>query len=364
MIILEYIWLDANLHLRSKQRSFNDYNVINKFPTYNILTMDTNLKQKLLSELPIWNYDGSSTGQATTESSEIQLIPINIMNNPFTNNDIVTKYYVLCETYDVNGLPALGNDRKYCVDIQQKGHLLQSWFGLEQEFFLFDMDTKQPVNWTKVKNTTQGEYYCGVNRSTYKETELMNSFFKLALSVGISMSGINQEVAPAQWEYQIGPLSPIECADQMYFAKYILFRLCQQYGMYAVFHPKPLIGDWNGSGCHVNMSNIITRTICSNDEHKSIKHIKKMCEVMKDDHANFIDNYSGTNNNMRLTGKHETSNINDFSYSIGGRHSSVRIPTTTVLNKCGYFEDRRPGSSINYYKILAKYVEYMISVGE
>jgi len=57
----------------------------------------------------------------------------------------------------------------------------------------------------------------------------------------------------------------------------------------------------------------------------------------------------GENNFLRLTGKHETSSINDFSFGIGNRGTSCRINTLTSNNKKGYYEDRRPAANVDPY---------------
>ena len=62
---LEYIWLDSNNHFRSKTKTI-----------FNNLIVD-------LKDVPDWNYDGSSTGQAETNDSEISLVPIFICPDPF-----------------------------------------------------------------------------------------------------------------------------------------------------------------------------------------------------------------------------------------------------------------------------------------
>jgi len=55
-----------------------------------------------------------------------------------------------------------------------------------------------------------------------------------------------------------------------------------------------------------------------------------------------------------LTGKHETASINEFSYGVSDRGSSIRIPIGTVEDGWkGRLEDRRPASNGDPYKIAA-----------
>ena len=58
-------------------------------------------------------------------------------------------------------------------------------------------------------------------------------------------------------------------------------------------------------------------------------------------------------NSRRLTGHHETSNKEVFSYGVGNRAASCRIPTTTIAEKKGYVEDRRPASDMDPYVVTA-----------
>ena len=57
----------------------------------------------LPTELPIWNFDGSSTGQAEGSNSDVYLYPVAMYRDPFRlgNNKLV-----LCETYKHNRKPA------------------------------------------------------------------------------------------------------------------------------------------------------------------------------------------------------------------------------------------------------------------
>ena len=73
---------------------------------------------------------------------------------------------------------------------------------------------------------------------------------------------------------------------------------------------------------------------------------------LKANHQLHIKSY-GDDNHLRLTGLHETSSIDEFSYGIANRGCSIRIPNETNINNRGYFEDRRPSSSMDPYKVLS-----------
>lgn len=353
--LFEYLWLDINQHMRSKIRRVDlelDYYV-----NLSTVFFDKEELDKFIKDIPLWSYDGSSTGQCQTAFSEVILSPVNIIKHPFlkpsTRGGI--PILVLCEGYKDLSLnePINGNDRCEYIQKMKTINAHDIWFGLEQEFFLFDKTTKQPIHWEEIRHNSQGEYYCGVNRSSLKEHTFIHEFMNKSIECGLKISGINQEVAPCQWEYQIGPVSGLEAADQMIFAKYILFMIAQKHNLYTNFHPKPLKGNWNGSGCHVNISTIKTRG------ENGFQYIQQIITKMSEDHSNFIENYCGNDNKQRLTGCYETSSPDTFSYSVGGRDCSVRIPIQVSKERHGYFEDRRPGSSINYYRTLAKYVDYI-----
>jgi len=58
----------------------------------------------------------------------------------------------------------------------------------------------------------------------------------------------------------------------------------------------------------------------------------------------------GFGNDKRLTGEHETSSFEKFSYGCGNRAASFRIPTQVMAdNGKGYVEDRRPASNVDPY---------------
>ena len=66
------------------------------------------------------------------------------------------------------------------------------------------------------------------------------------------------------------------------------------------------------------------------------------------------DSVYGAHNEMRLTGKHETQSIDQYSYGVSDRGASIRIPIGTVEDGWkGRLEDRRPASNADPYKVAA-----------
>ena len=63
---------------------------------------------KSVSELPIWNYDGSSTYQAEGRNSDTYLHPVKMYPDPFRGGDNVM---VMCETYKYDNTPTETNHR-------------------------------------------------------------------------------------------------------------------------------------------------------------------------------------------------------------------------------------------------------------
>jgi len=328
----EYIWIGGSGEdLRSKTRTLNQ-------------------KPKTLEELPVWNYDGSSTGQAPGKDSEVYLKPVAMYPDPFRLGDNIL---VLCEAClpDGNLTPIPSNTRAAAAAVMKKAAATKPWFGIEQEYTLFELDGRTPLGWPKNGfPAPQGPYYCSVGCENAYGRRVVEAHYRACLYAGVNISGVNAEVMAGQWEYQVGPCEGIDAGDQMWISRYLMQRVCEDFGVRVSLDPKPMPGDWNGAGAHTNYS-----TQAMRDE-GGFAAIIEAVEKLEKKHDEHIAIY-GKGNERRLTGAHETAPMSQFSYGVANRGASVRIPRQAKLEGRGYMEDRRPASNMDPYIVTAKIVQ-------
>tara|TARA_R110002020_G_scaffold68920_3_gene179760 strand:- start:1943 stop:2962 length:1020 start_codon:yes stop_codon:yes gene_type:complete len=327
---LEYIWLDGyepTQNLRSKTQIVKDFD-------------------GQLESCPVWSFDGSSTKQADGNNSDCLLKPVAIYPDPCR----VNSYLVMNEVYCSDGNPHKSNNRALIEDDDN-----DFWFGFEQEYFLWDNETNKPLGLPDhdalIDKPTQGQYYCSVGAKNTFGREVVEEHLDQCLEAGINIEGINAEVAPGQWEYQVFAKGAKDAGDQVWIARFLAERNAEADGLSINLHPKPVLGDWNGSGMHVNFSNEKMRTSGNKDV------FDKICIAFSKNIDRHMSVY-GAHNELRLTGKHETQSINEFSYGVSDRGASIRIPIGTVQNKWkGRLEDRRPSSNGDPYAIASAIVK-------
>lgn len=328
-IIAEYVWIDSFGNLRSKGRTLNK-------------------KITDVSQLPEWNFDGSSTGQAPGDNSDVYLKPVAFYPDPFRRGDNII---VLTECWNNDGTPNKFNHRFESNKLMKAHSKEKVWFGLEQEYTLLDPIDGYIYGWPKGGfPAPQGPYYCGVGSAKVYARDVIEAHYKACLYSGLEISGINAEVMPSQWEFQVGPCEGIKMGDELWMARYLLERVSEEFGVKVTFHPKPLQGDWNGAGCHTNVSTANMRV------EGGMKYINDAIEKLSKRHKEHIELY-GKDNEQRLTGRHETASMETFSSGVANRGASIRIPRSVQAEGYGYFEDRRPASNIDPYLVTGIMVE-------
>ena len=325
-VVVEYVWLGGKKELRSKVRVIH--------------TKDF----KGLKDIPEWNFDGSSTAQAEGVDSDVIIKPRSLFIDPSRPNGFI----VMCDTWISDDKPHQTNRRHWANDIFNKNLDAEPWFGIEQEYFLMDKDTGKPLGWYEGM-PPQGQYYCSNGTRNAMGREIVEEHMHLCLSAGIKLSGTNAEVAPGQWEYQVGPCTGIDAADQLWLSRFFLIRVAEKHDVIVNFDPKPLSeGDWNGSGCHTNYS---TKNMREGVAGKTgLEYINEALEKLGKNHMKHMLVY-GEGNKERMTGKFETASYYKFTTGISNRGASIRIGNITFKDKKGYFEDRRPSSNMDPYDV-------------
>jgi glutamine synthetase len=337
--LAEYIWLDGAVptrYMRSKTR---------------VVDFGDNPK---IEDFPEWSYDGSSTNQATGDDSDCILKPVSFVTDPIRGEG---NFLVMCEVYNPDDTPHETNSRAQLREVLDAGAAAQDpWAGFEHEYTLFTKGRRTPLGWPDVGFPgPQGPYYCGVGADQVFGREVAEAHAEICLEAGLIYYGLNAEVMPGQWEFQIGyrgdnsePNDVLTISDHMWIARWLLCRVAEDFDIVVSFDNKPVKGDWNGAGMHTNFSTNDTR-----DKAKGRAAIEAAVEALSQKHKEHITLY-GAELSDRLTGDHETCDINTFKAGEADRGCSIRIPKPVAQKGYGYFEDRRPGANADPYLVAAR----------
>jgi glutamine synthetase len=329
-LIAEYLWIDGSeptQKLRSKTKILPETDG----------TVD-------LSDFPDWVFDGSSTNQAEGDASDCLLKPVRVVEDPIRGDGC---YLVLCEVLAADGSAHPSNARAKLREVLDKGAgATDSWFGFEQEYTLYD--GSRPLGFPSERRfpAAQGPYYCGVGADEVYGRDLVEVHFQSCLEAGLLLTGVNAEVMPGQWEFQVGGPGgdALTASDHLWIARWLLYRLGEEVGISATLDPKPVPGDWNGAGMHTNFSTKAMR------DPGGKAHIDAAVEKMSSRIQEHLNVY-GQGYEMRLTGHHETCRYDEFKAGISDRTASIRIPANVATDGCGYLEDRRPNANACPYEV-------------
>jgi len=324
---LEYIWLDGykpTQSLRSKTKVVEDFS-------------------GKLKDVPMWAFDGSSTDQSPGNASDLILKPVAVFVDPGRKNGSL----VMTEVLNADHTPHESNGRAAIDDDDE-----DFWFGFEQEYCIWDNDNDRPIGFpAEGYPGPQGPYYCSVGAGNAVGREIVDEHLDLCLDAGLTIEGINGEVMMGQWEFQVFAKGAKRAGDETWVARYLLERTAERYGYSINLEPKPVKGDWNGSGMHANFSNNLLRTCGSQAVYDQI------CKAFEPVIQEHIAVY-GADNDQRLTGAHETESLDKFSYGVADRGASIRIGIATVeAGWKGWLEDRRPASNADPYKVAGRIVK-------
>ena len=333
----EYIWIDGQTptsKLRSKTK------IIEKG-----------------TEPPMWGFDGSSTEQAIGEASDCVLKPIAQYSDPIRGGENIL---VMCEVLNVDMTPHPSNTRAACLEAAENFSEFEPWFGMEQEYTFYDQSYDslkygQPLGFPPSGYPApQGGYYCGVGADEVYGRDISEAHATACIEAGLEISGTNAEVMPGQWEFQIGPIGAPAIGDHMWVARWLIYRIAEDWNISATLDPKPVKGDWNGAGMHTNFSTKEMR------EDGGYEAITSACEALGKNADLHVRNY-GPGIEDRLTGEHETQKYDAFSYGVSDRGASIRIPWQVDVDKKGYLEDRRPNANADPYVVATLMIDTICS---
>ncbi|XP_053710843.1 glutamine synthetase-like [Synchiropus splendidus] len=228
----------------------------------------------------------------------------------------------------------------------------EPWFGMEQEFTLIDLDSR-PYAWPG-NGFIPARVSCGVGLNKIYGRDVSICHHKACLYAGIKVFGTNAEALPSQWEFQVGPCEGIEMGDHLWMSRYILHRVCEDFGLVASLDVVPVKSIHVTSGCHVNFS---TKEMRSEGGLRYIEDAIEKLSKRHHQHLQVYDPRQGRDNMSRLISHPTTSSFTQFSSAVAERNVSVRIPGLVSRRGCGYLEDRRPASNCDPYTVTAALIE-------
>jgi glutamine synthetase len=332
---------------------------------------------KMVGQPKVQRIDGSACKQASTENSDLYLVPVRAYADVFSADilsDLGASWgVVLCEVQTADGTPHASNTRATLSKfLESAPSLEQVGIGFEQDVILIDPDNRQPYKWPTSKDDAgntqvvfpgpQGRYYGG-SGDFVRGRGIADAFVDQCQYKNIYVEHITPGICLSQWTYNLKKNSILAACDDLILSRYMLEKVAEQETAprcVVSYVPKSFPGtEWNGNGCVIKM--YLPNYIASNGNPDLAKSI---CETIGADHRAHMVCY-GMGNDQRLIGKTGgISDYNTFTWGYGDRTASLCVPVvpTAIRDTVGafdpqdfmYIEDRRPGGNIDpYFAVLA-----------
>ena len=216
----EYIWLDGSQPIqgiRSKTRVVQVPDV--PYPDH----------------FPTWSFDGSSTEQASGDDSDCLLEPVCVARDPLRG---AGHHLVLCEVQNADGSAHATNRRATLRTVLAAiDPDTDPWVGFEQEYTLYR--DGRPLGFpSNGFPGPQGPYYCGAGADRVYGRDLVEAHAQACLDAGLRIHGLNAEVMPGQWEFQVGYRGlegdngdPLVVCDHVWIGRWLLHRIGERFGV-------------------------------------------------------------------------------------------------------------------------------------
>jgi glutamine synthetase len=334
-----YIWLSGDGSIRSAV-----FNSVGKTPK-------------------VQRFDGSACKQASTDNSDLFLVPVRVVSDVLFGNDSISpaSSIVLCEVQTADGTPHASNSRADLKKFLLKNSKLSTVkIGMDQDILFIDPDTRQPYSWPLGKNEKgeqqvvfpgpQGRYYGGTG-DFVRGRRIMSSIVDRMNYRGINIRSYNPAICLSQWTYSVQENDIMTACDDLIISRYICESVAEEETSprcVVSYTPKSFPGtEWNGSGC---IFRLYLENYTSSGGNASLA--KSICETLGQDHREHIAAY-GSGNEARLVGKTGgISDYNKFSWGFGDKTASICVPTIPLMGDSTdhvYFEDRRPSAGVDPY---------------
>jgi hypothetical protein len=187
--------------------------------------------------------------------------------------------------------------------------------------------------------------------------DFAEAHMQACLQAGVRLTGVCATATPGQWSYQVGPCHGIELGDELWVSRYILSRVSERFKVVASLDPKPIPGDWSGSGCYVKFSTAETRA-----SNTGLNAIQDHLQRLHGSHAQHMTAYGQGNTRRFSTLAGKPPQDLKFTCGFGNKTCSITIPRATLLNRGGYYTDRRPASNMDPYLVTMLLVSSTLGV--